>query len=237
MTFPPRHSRIRNLLGAYAVNAVEPGESRGLDKHLAKCASCRAEVDEHRRALAELTESDLAPPEGVWSKIESALASERRQRAALRVPQEAPPRIFGLRLASAAAVVSLVAIGLLGQKVVSQDRQIAELRQRTSEQRLLRAAALASADPSSDRITMRSPDESLTVRAVLQPDGKGYLVGNNLGSPDAKKAYVLWALVDKARVALGAVNPQDQVVEFRAPAKADGLAITQEDSPTVVTSS
>ncbi|MFG3281657.1 zf-HC2 domain-containing protein [Streptomyces sp. NPDC048111] len=55
---------VRQLLGAYVLGALEPGEERTVAAHLRRCAACRTaylEVAETPSLLALLTEADLEP--------------------------------------------------------------------------------------------------------------------------------------------------------------------------------
>ncbi|MFF3980706.1 zf-HC2 domain-containing protein [Streptomyces sp. NPDC001828] len=57
---------VRQLLGAYVLGALEPGEDRAVAAHLRRCAPCRAaylEAAEASSLLALLTEADLKPTE------------------------------------------------------------------------------------------------------------------------------------------------------------------------------
>lgn len=59
-----RHEDYKELLAPEAVGAVDPGEARSLDAHLATCAECRGELRELRDAAAALVYSvaPVAPP-------------------------------------------------------------------------------------------------------------------------------------------------------------------------------
>ncbi len=56
-------SDIHALSGAYAVDALDDIERVGFERHLAGCATCRAEVASLREAAAALADDvALAPP-------------------------------------------------------------------------------------------------------------------------------------------------------------------------------
>jgi anti-sigma-K factor RskA len=60
------HNRWPDELAAYALGALEPGEAAVLERHLAGCTDCRAELDWLRPAVQLLPESVerlTAPPE------------------------------------------------------------------------------------------------------------------------------------------------------------------------------
>jgi anti-sigma factor RsiW len=77
------HDEVSELLGAFALDAVEHDEYDEVEAHLAECPRCRAEVDAHREVAAALGNSIEPLPEGLWDSI------------ALRLPprqdEEAPP--------------------------------------------------------------------------------------------------------------------------------------------------
>ncbi|MFE4874598.1 zf-HC2 domain-containing protein [Streptomyces sp. NPDC056682] len=57
---------VRQLLGAYVLGALAPGEGRFVAAHLRRCAGCRTayrEVADTPSLLALLAETDLAPVE------------------------------------------------------------------------------------------------------------------------------------------------------------------------------
>ncbi|WUH57662.1 zf-HC2 domain-containing protein [Streptomyces sp. NBC_00442] len=57
---------VRQLLGAYVLGALTPGEDRAVAAHLRRCAPCRGaflEAAEAASLLALLTEADLEPTE------------------------------------------------------------------------------------------------------------------------------------------------------------------------------
>lgn len=69
-----RHRRVSELLGAYALHAVDPDEARAVDEHLDECPRCRHEVDLLREVAAEVGHSSAPPSEALWDRIASQLA-------------------------------------------------------------------------------------------------------------------------------------------------------------------
>jgi anti-sigma-K factor RskA len=60
-------------LAIYALDALDPADHAALEAHLAGCAACRAELDEHRETLARLVVPAEEPPPSVWSGIAQQL--------------------------------------------------------------------------------------------------------------------------------------------------------------------
>src|SRR5215211_5572695 len=80
------HPDIRDLLGPYVMDTLEPHEEREVEDHLEGCASCREEAQELRLAherLADLAYNTEAPPEDLKAKV---VARIPRREARRRVP-------------------------------------------------------------------------------------------------------------------------------------------------------
>lgn len=110
---------MRLDLGAYALGALEPQESAALERHLAGCPPCRAELEElasvsallrttaARGALAEEEdEAAAAPPERALARLGDARRKERRR----------------LRAAAAAAGAGLVSVAALAAALLFNPR-------------------------------------------------------------------------------------------------------------------
>src|SRR3984885_3953872 len=63
------HDEASDLLGAYALDAVDGDEFTELEAHLETCPRCRAELDSLRDVAAAMGNSVEPPPEGLWSQI------------------------------------------------------------------------------------------------------------------------------------------------------------------------
>ncbi len=60
---------IEELIGAYALDAVDDDERNAVEQHLAVCARCRAELVEHREVAALLAYEGAPAPSDVWDRI------------------------------------------------------------------------------------------------------------------------------------------------------------------------
>lgn len=78
MTDDPRHDELRALLGAYALDAVDPEETRAVEDHLRECPQCRAEVEQHRSVAALLGNVGASAPAGLWDRIAASLDEPER---------------------------------------------------------------------------------------------------------------------------------------------------------------
>lgn len=67
------HDTIVELLGAYALDAVDPDEAELVAQHLAVCPRCATEVDEHRGAASLLANQGGDAPSGLWDRISAQI--------------------------------------------------------------------------------------------------------------------------------------------------------------------
>lgn len=68
------------LTGAYALDALDPGERAGFEAHLATCAECREEVAGLREVAARLgAASQAVPPAGLRARVLAEVARTSQQ--------------------------------------------------------------------------------------------------------------------------------------------------------------
>ena len=70
------HDQIEDLLGAYALDAVEAAEQETVTAHLRTCPRCRAEVEAHREVAGMLGNAGAAAPDGLWDRIAASIEGE-----------------------------------------------------------------------------------------------------------------------------------------------------------------
>lgn len=217
------HNQMIELLGAYAIDAVDESERAEIDRHLDECAICRAEVREHFEAASFLAETGATAPPAAWDRIAEAVAAPpipdiadaRRRRSS---------RVAVASLAAAAAIVVVVAA--VGLQVREQDDRIDEL-QTALRDPMAPAFADALDDPASRVFELSSPDRQVTVRGVVTADGVGYLRATSLPAVAGDRTYQLWGATGQEFVSLGLLGRDPGVISFRATSYAS-LAITEE---------
>jgi anti-sigma factor RsiW len=84
------HAELQELLGAYALDAVEPEEAAAIERHLPTCPRCRNELTDHREVAALLGYAGASAPSGVWDRIVASL-------------EEPPPALQLARFVSSAS--------------------------------------------------------------------------------------------------------------------------------------
>jgi hypothetical protein len=72
--FPePSHQEIQELLGAYALDAVDKETASLVEQHLTGCVRCSIEVAQHHEVAGLLANSGGASPAGLWDGIAGQL--------------------------------------------------------------------------------------------------------------------------------------------------------------------
>ena len=227
------HQDIQELLGAFALDAVDDDERDVIEAHLAGCPRCRAEVEGHRETAALLAHSGERAPEGVWDRIAEALDEVPPALDLARIaPAKAARRAISLRVASAAMAVAAalalflgVALGRSGDDGFDRVDKWADAMEKAS---ITNAAYVALTNPNAEQIQLKSADGKPMAQLVRLADGTGYLVPTNLGRPPAGKVYQLWAVRSDAKISLGVLGDTPGVAAFRMTGPVVAFAITEE---------
>lgn len=242
---PLAHDQIEELLGAFALHAVDPDEAALVEQHLETCPRCRSEVAGHREVAAVLGNAGGDAPAGVWDRISSqleevpppmrldlpapdgkvvALAPRRRDRTT---------RLVAVAMGAAAAL----AIGVLGAQVVRQQNELDRVEAALEDGSLLGAANAALRDPSATQVELRSPDGSLAGTAVVLADGSGFLLANELPGLADDRTYQLWGQTGSGLISLGLLGSDPgAIVAFEASGDLAALAVTAEVADGVIQS-
>jgi anti-sigma-K factor RskA len=220
------HDDLRELLGAYALDAVDGQERAAIERHLGGCAACLAEVGAHRETAALLGEAGAPAPPHVWDRISAALPEGLGRPDELSAARERRGSRWGGWLV-AAGVAAVVAV--FGVKFVQQDGRIEELRGAAARVPVLERALAVALDPAAQPVELRAPAGDQELQVVLLPDGEGLVTADNLRPLPPERTYQLWALVcDRAPVSAAVLGADPGLTSFTAPSGLDGLAVTEE---------
>ncbi len=231
---------IEELLGAYALDAVDPDERARVEAHLVDCASCRAEVDEHLEVVAVLSGSPAKPSGSVWEAIAARTAEAPIPATVVPMPRRSASRTWSATWVSsiAAAVAVILAIGFIAQanrigdldaQVSAQTEQIATLTAALDTDPLVRAATAALDVPGATVANLTGEDAAGAMLIVVLPDGTGYVYESTLQDLPDDLTYQLWAVVDGKIISAGVLGNHLDVVPFHLdPHGLQGLVITRE---------
>jgi Anti-sigma-K factor rskA, C-terminal/Putative zinc-finger len=73
------HTQIEELLGVYALDALDPGTAAEVEVHLEGCVRCALEVAQHHEVAGLLANSGGSAPAGVWTGIADRLGGTSDQ--------------------------------------------------------------------------------------------------------------------------------------------------------------
>jgi hypothetical protein len=231
MSGPLGVPEIEQLIGAYALDAVDPDEREAVEAHLVVCARCRAELAEHLEAASYLAHTGAPAPEGLWHRIAATLEEEPPAMRLEVVGEPGRPRKRSRRIALAVAAAAAVVFVVLGVLIIQQESRLDDLHHQVAEDSLTRAAMHALSDPASLKMTLASPTGgAVTASAVISPSGTGYLMPSDLPKLPEGRTYQLWGIMPGHVVSLGLLGPDPQLSAFPAHGGVKGLAITDEVS-------
>jgi hypothetical protein len=239
------HDEIVELLGAYALNAVEPDERTIVEEHLEDCPRCRAEVQEHVWVATRLGNSGGDAPDGLWERIAGTLEEAAPpMRLSLPVgearviPLAQRRRRVPRAVAAGIGIAAAGLIGVLGLQVDRQDNRIESLEESLASDAFLRAATHAFADPDAARADLVGADGSIAASAALLEDGSGYVMADGLPTLGDDRTYQLWGQTTSGLVSLGLLgSTPNEVVAFQSGDDVTALAITEEHAGGVIQSS
>lgn len=90
------HDQIEELLGVYALDALDPEEKVLVEKHLQECPRCSAEVAQHLEVAGFLANSGTEAPPRIWDRISEKIESDEAPdwaQLAARLPKPQPENL------------------------------------------------------------------------------------------------------------------------------------------------
>lgn len=194
------HDDLRELLPAYALDALTPEEAREVEAHLTTCEACPDELRVLRGVAAELggAVAEAVPPAGLRAAVLEAIRPQAAERPRARLIAFPRGWAVGLAAAAAAVVVALAGIG------VSLDRRLAALQERLAAQE----AALALLTSPAAKTAVLAGTVPANVRLVYDPGrGQGALVVADLRDPGVEFVYQIWLIGGEEPVSAGIFRP------------------------------
>jgi anti-sigma factor RsiW len=258
------HAEIQELLGAYALDAVDKETAALVEQHLAECVRCSVEVAQHHEVAGLLANSGGASPASLWDGIASQLdgsvppaweglagkletggdrvidpVGESLPADAGVVPITTRTR-RGQWARRAAAVVGAAAAVLalvLGLQVHHLDNQVTALQSQPSLSSAEQAALRA---PSTMVVALRGsgagPSPARAVTVVLTKSGTGFVEAGGLSALPKDRTYQLWGIIGGQTISLGLLGPSPGVIPFSVAGDVavNAFAITAEHGGGVV---
>jgi len=245
------HREIEELLGAYALDAVDPETAALVEVHLERCVRCSIEVAQYHEVAGMLANSGGRPPARLWNGIAERLGgtsgqSWGRLAARLEAPEPEPDpdrlpdrtpavpdhsgsepvgagrrRRVTIATAALAAAAVIVALGL-GLQVRHLHTQVRALE---SAPQLSAAERAAEASPTTRRIPLvHAAGSAAPATVVLSASGTGFVVNHDLPALPADRTYQLWGVVGSHTVSLGLLGSRPGIVPFSVAGAAEPTA-------------
>jgi anti-sigma-K factor RskA len=223
---------LDELLGAYALDAVDADERRRVDDYLQINPRASAEVQAHREVATMLAFTGMDAPDDLWGRIAEEIGEEAPppgpELAKVMSFDDHPKRRAISRVApwvvsaAAAVVVVFVAVGLANRADAPNEP-------------LANAVEIARSDRDSRTTTLVAEGSSATAEAIIDQDGHGFVLARDLPTLPDGQTYQLWGVVEGGDViSLGIFGPNPEIETFTVEGAVDALAITIEQYPGVV---
>ena len=245
------HDEAAELLGAYALDAVEPDEVETIEEHLRTCPRCRDELRAHREVVGVLAYAGQEAPEGMWDRVAAQIhdagAAGLSDRPPRLLPMAAPAARVDRRtgrmmtVMSALAAAAVVVVALLGLDVARLQNRTNHLGHEVSSMAgglTMGDVQRALATPGARSVKLSSAaGGSATLEAVILPGGQGYLYDSKLSPLAASETYQLWGVAGDQLISYGILGADPAAVtSFRAGSGVGALAVTEEVAGGVVSS-
>ncbi len=214
------HGEIQDLLGAYALGAVDDDERAIIDAHLQTCESCRIELDDHSRLAETLLRhasrvSPLASIESNGSAKKNGDAGRER-----RVRRWAAP--------VAIVIVAVILGGFYFQAEIRSNG----LETRMQRIEVLERAQLATTDPAAVVTTLRTPRSEAVLTVVSRAaGGASYAMNSALPRLTRGRTYKLWRVDNGVITAAVALGPRPDATAFSLSSGVSGFLLTVETGP------
>lgn len=253
------HDEAVELLGAFALDAVDPDEAAALSLHIEQCPRCSQELGSYREVVSLLASTGGDAPAGVWDHIAERVSREGFEREPSTLPA---PAAGGERRSPAATrrrhratwwgasvgvAAAAVVIALLGVQVSHLENRIGQVEAATEHQGLTQAVQAALLDPRAARVPLAAGNSAgrVVAQIVALPSGEAFLINQAMPSLPSGETYQLWGKVGTNLVSLGLLGnrpgdiafylgPSAPVTSYAVTAEHAGGSVRPEGSPVAV---
>lgn len=222
--------QTRELLGVYALDAVDDVERRRVEILLASDPSARDEVERLRRVTDKLgNAAESAPPAQLWESIQSAIDADSPAHNPLGSTE--PTSIFTSKrhrsvnkpFLAAAAVLAVFVIGGAIFAGVRQDENVP-----STIAAMTAMANDAASKPGSRTGFLTDPGQTMTVQVVADAQGHGFLMTDPLPALPEDETYQLWAANNGTMISLGMLGSNPEMSMVPIDPSVTELALTRE---------
>lgn len=216
------HESLRDLLPAYALDALTADQAHEVSAHLETCELCRGELALLQETASQLAGAtpQVAPPPRLRDQMLAAIHPQPRTITI--------PRGWAIGLAAAAAALVIVA----SLTAARFSREVVLLEQRVARQEQILSVLTG---PAAKTAVLAGVVQA-NVKFVYDPSrGEGALVVTDLRDPGRQQVYQLWLVAGSTPESAGVFRPEAGrpiVVPVRADfTKYQAVAISIERAP------
>jgi anti-sigma-K factor RskA len=211
---------MHDLVGAYALDALDESERAAYEAHLAGCDQCRAELARLQESAAVLAGSvSVAPPPALKDRVMAEVRGEPEPVVPLESRRERRgPGWVPLAVAALAALV-------LGVVAVVQTVARNDL---TGPGGVVAAAEAAASEPGAIVADFET-EEGVVGQVVLTADGEGFMVPSDLTPLEEERTYQLWVVTpDEQVISAGVLGNDPAPSRFTWTGDVAGFALSRE---------
>ncbi|HLI73696.1 MAG TPA: anti-sigma factor [Acidimicrobiales bacterium] len=246
MDRPVNHDEFAELLGAYALDALDADEARLVAEHVARCPRCAAEVADHHEVVGMIANVGADAPPELWDRIAARIAAPgpvERVPAPLGAVSRAGIRPlssarstgvgrFGWSAIGVAAAAAAAVIAVLAVQVARLDNRVGQVDRAIAQQGTAQAVLRAETDPHATRVSLAPAGSGPVAQLVILPTGTGYVVNQRLPALAAGRTYQLWGFVHGQPVSLGLLtrHPTYETFTVDPSAPVASFAVTDESA-------
>jgi anti-sigma-K factor RskA len=183
---------VHALTGAYACDALEPGERAAFEEHLALCPTCQQEVAELRETVARLAMATAEePPPRLKAAVDAQIGRIRQlgpATSATLPPRERRRWTFTTWLGWGVATAMAGVVAVLGVQVADQQNRLDQADQHSA----VVSSLLAAPDARTGAASVRTGGNA-TVLASRSRDEAAITVSGLAPAP-VGKTYQLWMI-------------------------------------------
>jgi anti-sigma factor RsiW len=213
--------RLDELLGAYALDAVDDDERRAVEEYLRVSPAAAAEVREHSEVASMLAWSAAPAPAGLWEKIVGSIDDESPAPPVdlARVIPLSRRRRTSTALLWVGSVAAAAALAVVAVRAIDGGSEPSPLAAAYDE---------AAGDRESVKATLSSADNAAQAEAVVDARGHGYIDASTLPVLPQGETYQLWGVFGDRVISLGVLGRNPDIEPFSVDGELTTLVITRE---------
>ncbi|MGI8631274.1 MAG: zf-HC2 domain-containing protein [Solirubrobacterales bacterium] len=223
----PDHEAIRDLLGAYALGAVDDDERTEMEAHLQSCASCRDELERHAIAVAGLVRmaAELGPDQA--ANLMDAVGTAPSGPHGRPRPRGGRRVVVGWRSELGIAALLVVLVSAATFALVTRQR-LNRVEGRLARAEQIEQVVTMATNPGTRTAHLSTAVEGVSMDVIVLADGNAMVWKNRLPALSLQRSYFLWAVVTGQRVPIGRIDPGGKPQVVQVPSGAGGLVVTDE---------